>query len=253
MRHAFFDRNRALGDPDLVANPLGELLSVEHAATIRAAIDPDKATPSAALGSVVAGAASEKPQTTHYSVVDDEGNAVAVTYTANGNFGASVVAPGTGFLLNNEMDDFAVKPGAANLFGLVQGTNNAIAAGKRPLSSMSPTIVEKDGKPVIVLGSPGGPRIITAVLETLMNLIDFEMEPDAAVAAPRFHQQYLPDTVFYETAGLPEATASALGEMGYSLKEQAPWGAVELITIGPDGTLTGVNDPRCPAGAALGY
>jgi gamma-glutamyltranspeptidase/glutathione hydrolase len=252
MRHAFFDRNSELGDPDFVANPLGKLLSAEHAATIRAAIDPDKATPSAALGSVVA-RAGEKPQTTHYSVVDDEGDAVAVTYTVNGNFGASVVAPGTGFLLNNEMDDFAVKPGAANLFGLVQGTNNAIAAGKRPLSSMSPTIVEKDGKPVIVLGSPGGPRIITAVLETLMNLIDFEMKPDAAVAAPRFHQQYLPDTVFYETSGLPEATASALGEMGYSLKEQAPWGAVELIAIGPDGTLTGVNDPRGPAGAALGY
>jgi gamma-glutamyltranspeptidase/glutathione hydrolase len=249
MRHAFFDRNSALGDPDFVANPLAQLLSAEHAATIRAGIDPDKATPSAALGSVTA--TDEKPQTTHYSVADGAGNAVSVTYTLNGNFGAAVVAPGTGFLLNDEMDDFAVKPGAANLFGLVQGAANAIQPGKRPLSSMAPAIVEQDGRPVFVLGSPGGPRIITAVLETLMNLVDFGMAPDQAVAAPRFHQQYLPDAVFYE--GLPPATLGALAAMGYSLKEQAPWGAVELIAIGPDGGLVGVNDPRRPAGAALGY
>ncbi len=255
MRHAFFDRNSVLGDHDFVANPIARLLSADYAATIRAAVDPDKATPSIALGSISATGptAGEKPQTTHYSVVDGEGNAVAVTYTLNGNFGASVVPPGTGVLLNDEMDDFAAKPGAANMFGLVQGDANAIAPWKRPLSSMTPTIVEKDGKPVFVLGSPGGPRIITAVLETLMNLVDFAMPPDAAVAAPRFHQQYLPDTVFYETGGLPAATQSALAAMGYSLKEQPPWGAVELIAIAPDGTLTGVNDPRRPAGAALGY
>jgi gamma-glutamyltranspeptidase/glutathione hydrolase len=251
MRHAFFDRNSVLGDPDFVANPIEHLLSAEHAATIRAGIDPDKATPSAALGSVTA--SGEKPQTTHYSAVDGEGNTVSVTYTLNGNFGASVVAPGTGFLLNDEMDDFAVKPGTANLFGLVQGAANAIAPGKRPLSSMAPTIVEKDGRPVFVLGSPGGPRIITAVLETLMNLVDFGMTPDAAVVAPRFHHQYLPDTVFYETSGLPPQTLGALTAMGHALKEQAPWGAVELIAIEPDGTLIGVNDPRRPAGAAMGY
>jgi gamma-glutamyltranspeptidase / glutathione hydrolase len=251
MRHAFFDRNSALGDPAFVANPLARLLSPEHAAAIRAAIDPGKATPSAALGSVAGN--GEKPQTTHYSVVDGEGNAVSVTYTLNGNFGASVVAPGTGFLLNNEMDDFAVKPGAANQFGLVQGDPNSIQPGKRPLSSMAPTIVEKDGRPVFVLGSPGGPRIITAVLETVMNLVDFAMSPDDAVAAPRFHQQYLPDTVFYENGGLSPQAVSALTAMGYSLKEQPPWGAVELIAIGADGKLTGVNDPRRPAGAALGY
>ena len=251
MRHAFFDRNSVLGDPDFVANPLARLLSAEYAATIRAAILPGRATPSTALGSVAA--PPEKPQTTHYSVVDGDGNAVSVTYTLNGNFGAAVVAPGTGFLLNDEMDDFAVKPGAANMFGLVQGDANAIAAGKRPLSSMTPAIVEKDGRPVFVLGSPGGPRIITAVLETVMNLVDFGMPPEAAVAAPRFHQQYLPDTVFYETAGLPPETLSALTAMGYTLKEQAPWGAVELIAIQPDGTRFGVNDPRRPAGAALGY
>ncbi|HEV2185777.1 MAG TPA: gamma-glutamyltransferase [Stellaceae bacterium] len=251
MRHAFYDRNSKLGDPAFVANPLGKLLSPEHAAAIRAVIDPDKATPSAALGSLTGN--GEKPQTTHYSVVDGEGNAVSVTYTLNGNFGASVVAPGTGVLLNNEMDDFAVKPGAANQFGLVQGDPNSIQPGKRPLSSMTPTIVEKDGRPVYVLGSPGGPRIITAVLETLMNLVDFGMAPDAAVAAPRFHQQYLPDTVFYEKDGLMPQTANALDAMGYSLKEQPPWGAVELIAIAPDSSLIGVNDPRRPAGAALGY
>jgi gamma-glutamyltranspeptidase/glutathione hydrolase len=251
MRHAFFDRNSVLGDPAFVANPLAQLLSAEQAAMIRAAIDPDKATPSTMLGSVVTG--GEKPQTTHYSVVDGEGNAVSVTYTLNGNFGASVVAPGTGFLLNNEMDDFTAKPGTANQFGLVQGDANSIQPGKRPLSSMTPAIVEKDGHPVFVLGSPGGPRIITAVLETVMNLVDFGMTPDAAVAAPRFHQQYLPDTVFYETGGFSPQTLSALGAMGYSLKEQPPWGAVELIAIGADGRLVGVNDPRRPAGAALGY
>ncbi|MFI4948958.1 MAG: gamma-glutamyltransferase [Alphaproteobacteria bacterium] len=251
MRYAFFDRNSALGDPDFVSNPLALLLSAEHAATIRAAIDPEKAIPSATLGAVVTG--GEKPQTTHYSVVDGEGNAVSVTYTLNGNFGASVAAPGTGFLLNNEMDDFTVKPGTANQFGLVQGDPNSIQPGKRPLSSMTPTIVEKDGRAVFVLGSPGGPRIITAVLETLMNLVDFGMAPDAAVAAPRFHQQYLPDTVFYETGGLSPQMLRALGDMGYGLKEQSPWGAVELIAIAPDGSLIGVNDPRRPAGAALGY
>jgi gamma-glutamyltranspeptidase / glutathione hydrolase len=251
MRHAFFDRNRLLGDPAFVADPLMELLSAEHAATIRGAIDPGKATPSAALGLVTG--TGEKPQTTHYSIVDGEGNAVSVTYTLNGNFGAAVVAPGTGFLLNNEMDDFAVKPGASNLFGLVQGAANAIAPGKRPLSSMTPTIVEKDGRAVFVLGSPGGSRIITAVLETLTNLVDFGMAPEAAVAAPRFHHQYLPDTVFYESGGLLPPTLSALADMGYSLKEQSPWGAVELIAIAPDGSLIGVNDPRRPAGAALGY
>ena len=251
MRHAFFDRNSALGDPAFVANPVAQLLSADHAATIRAAVGPDKATPSAALGSVTGN--GEKPQTTHYSVVDGDGNAVSVTYTLNGSFGAAVVAPGTGVLLNNEMDDFAVKPGAANQFGLVQGDPNSIRPGKRPLSSMSPTIVEKDGRLVYVLGSPGGPRIISAVLETLMNLVDFRMAPEAAVAAPRFHQQYLPDTVFYENGGLSPETQSALGAMGYNLKEQPPWGAVELIAVAPDGTLIGVNDPRRPAGAALGY
>jgi gamma-glutamyltranspeptidase/glutathione hydrolase len=251
MRHAYVDRNSVLGDPIFVTNPLERLLSPEHAAAIRAAIDPDKATPSASLGPGTP--PHERPETTHYSVADGEGNAVAVTYTLNGNFGAAVVAPGTGFLLNNEMDDFAAKPGTPNLFGLVQGSANSILAGKRPLSSMTPTIVEQDGRPVLVLGSPGGPRITTAVLETLTGIIDFGLPPQEAVATPRFHHQWLPDTLYYERGGLSPAVLAALIERGHRVAEQAPWGAVELIAIGPGHRLLGVNDPRRPAGAAAGY
>src|SRR5438067_268487 len=251
MRHAYVDRNSLLGDPTFVVNPLERLLSEEHATAIRTAIDPDKATVSASLGPGTP--PHERPETTHYSVADGEGNAVAVTYTLNGNFGAAVVAPGTGFLLNNEMDDFAAKPGTANLFGLVQGTANAIAPGKRPLSSMTPTIVEREGHPVLVLGSPGGPRITTAVLETLTNIVDFGLAPDQAVAMPRFHHQWLPDTLYYERGGFSPDVLAGLAERGHKLAEQPPWGAVELIAIGPDRRLFGVNDPRRPAGAAAGY
>jgi gamma-glutamyltranspeptidase/glutathione hydrolase len=255
MRHAYVDRNSALGDPAFVPDRSSELLAPSHAVAIRAAIDLQKATPSSALAPGVP--PHEKAETTHYSVVDGEGNAVAVTYTLNGNFGSGVVAPGTGFLLNNEMDDFTVKPGAANLFGLVQGSANAIAPGKRPLSSMSPAIVEKDGRLALVLGSPGGPRIITAVLETIANIVDFGLTPADAVAAPRFHHQWLPDALFYERGGFPPATLAALAERGYRLAERPPWGAVELIAISPDGApggaLLGVNDPRRPAGSADGY
>ena len=251
MRRAFVDRNSALGDPDFVPDRHEQLLSAVHADEIRAAINIDKATPSAALGQD--SPTREKPQTTHYSVVDREGYAVSVTFTLNGNFGSAVVAPGTGVLLNNEMDDFSVKPGAANLFGLRQGNANAIAPAKRPLSSMTPTIVERDGKPVLVLGSPGGPRIITAVLETILNIIDFGLSPADAVAAPRFHHQWLPDTLYYEKAGLPADTIAGLTARGHRLTEQSHWGAVALIAIAPDGHMTGVNDPRRPGGAAAGY
>jgi len=251
MRRAYRDRNSELGDPAFVANPLDRLLSPAYAASLRAGIDPGRATPSEAVPGVAI--AHEKPETTHYSVVDSDGNAVAVTYTLNGNFGAVVMPPGTGFLLNDEMDDFTASPGAPNMFGLVQGEANAIAPGKRPLSSMTPTIVEKDGRPVLVLGSPGGPRITTAVLEVLSGIIDHRLSPAAAVAAPRIHHQWLPDTVYYERGGLDPETVTALTAMGQRLTEQAPWGAVELIAIGEDGTRIGINDPRRPAGAAKGY
>jgi len=247
MRHAYHDRNTFLGDPAFVQNPLERLLSKDYATNIRTEIDAGNATPSAALQP-----AHEKAETTHYSVVDAEGNAVAVTYTINGSFGAAVIAPGTGFFLNNEMDDFTVKPGVPNLYGLVQGEANAIAAGKRPLSSMAPTLVEKDGSVLLVLGSPGGSRIITAVLETILDVVDYGMAPQQAVEAPRLHYQGQPDEVDYERSGLTPGTKAELTAMGYKLVEQRSWGAVELIEIA-NGRLYGASDPRRPAGAAVGY
>jgi gamma-glutamyltranspeptidase/glutathione hydrolase len=273
MRHAYFDRNTYLGDPAFVHNPLDQLLSKDYTAAIRAQIDPMKATPSAALepGS----APREKAETTAYAVVDKDGNAVAVTYTINGFFGANVIAPGTGFFLNDEMDDFTVKPGTPNLFGLVQGEANAIAPGKRPLSSMAPSLVTRNGKIFLVLGSPGGPRIITVLVETIMNIVDYGMRPQEAVDAPRLHQQWLPDRVYYEPYGLSPDTIAILTRMGYRLTPQTPWGAAELIAVGAlaalaepvassgndaalsgelrPGFLYGANDDRRPAGAAVGW
>ncbi|MDR3481510.1 MAG: gamma-glutamyltransferase [Burkholderiaceae bacterium] len=273
MRHAYMDRNTFLGDPAFVDNPLDRLLSKSYAAAIREKIEADKATPSAQVQPGME--PHEKPETTHYSVVDKDGNAVSTTYTVNGLFGAVVIAPGTGFFLNDEMDDFTVKAGVQNMFGLVQGATNAIAPGKRPLSSMAPTLVTKDGKTFMVLGSPGGSRIITITLETALNVIDYGMLPQEAVDAPRIHQQWLPDQVFYETRGLSPDTLKILDGMGYAMKEQTPWGAAELILIGIDGAAGvqsassgndsslsgkvrpgfyyGANDARRPAGAAIGY
>jgi gamma-glutamyltranspeptidase / glutathione hydrolase len=247
MRRAYLDRNTYLGDPAFVSNPLERLLSKSYAASIRAEIEAGGGRPPA-----MAQSPAEKAETTHYSVVDGEGNAVAVTYTINGSFGANVIPPDTGFFLNNEMDDFTVKPGASNLYGLVQGEPNAIAPGKRPLSSMAPTLVEKDGRVVLVLGSPGGSRIITTVLETIMDILDYGMSPQEAVDAPRLHHQGQPDEVYFEGSGLPVDTIKPLAEMGYKLAEQRPWGAVELIELA-NGRLYGASDPRRPAGAAVGY
>jgi gamma-glutamyltranspeptidase / glutathione hydrolase len=247
MRRGYRDRNAYLGDPEFVANPVERLLSEDYAASLRAEIargDAERAGPG--------GTPREKPETTHYSVADGEGNAVAVTYTINGYFGAGVVAPGTGFFLNNEMDDFTVKPGAPNLYGLVQGEPNAIAPGKRPLSSMAPTLVERDGQVVLVLGSPGGSRIITTVLETIINIIDHGMGAQEAVDAPRLHHQGQPDDVYFERSGLSPEVVSQLTAMGYKLVEQRPWGAVELIEIA-NRRLRGASDSRLPAGAAVGY
>ncbi|AEK63629.1 Gamma-glutamyltranspeptidase [Collimonas fungivorans Ter331] len=273
MRHSYMDRNTFLGDPAFVKNPLERLLSKEYAASIREKIAADKATPSVEVQPGMA--PHEKPETTHYSIVDKDGNAVSTTYTINGRFGAVVIAPGTGFFLNDEMDDFTVKAGVQNLFGLVQGATNSIAPGKRPLSSMAPTLVTKDGKTYMVLGSPGGSRIITITLETALNVIDYGMAPQEAVDAPRIHHQWLPDEVYYETRGLSPDTLKILDGMGYKMKEQTPWGAAELIMIGLPGAAGvagassgndagvsgavrpglyyGANDTRRPAGAAIGY
>ena len=273
MRHAFMDRNTFLGDPEFVKNPLDRLLSKSYAAAIREKIGNDKATPSADVQPGME--PHEKTETTHYSIVDKDGNAVSTTYTINGRFGAVVIAPGTGFFLNDEMDDFTVKVGVKNLYGLVQGATNAIAPKKQPLSSMSPSLVTKDGKTFMVLGSPGGSRIITITLETALNVIDHGMAPQEAVDAPRIHQQWLPDEVFYETRGLSADSLKILKDMGYKMTEQTPWGAAELILIGIPGAagvasassgndgavsgkvrpgfIYGANDGRRPSGAAVGY
>jgi gamma-glutamyltranspeptidase/glutathione hydrolase len=260
MRHAYVDRNSALGDPDFVKNPLDRLLSKDYAAKIRAAIDPARAGVSMDIKPGVP--PHEGSNTTHYSIVDKWGNAVAVTYTLNGWFGAGVMAPGTGVLLNNEMDDFTAKVGVPNLYGLVQGEANAIAPGKRPLSSMTPTIVSKDGRPVMVVGTPGGSRIITVVLHTILNVIDYGMDIQEAVDAPRFHQQWLPDTTNVERFALSPDTRKILIEMGHKLGPSQPANHVAAILVGapslggkPVGRnrYYGANDPRRNTGLALGY
>lgn len=220
MRRAFAARNAKLGDPDFVKMPLDELLSEKWAAEQRTTIKPDKATPSSEIASAGPASASG-PHTTHFSVVDGNGDAVALTTTINYWYGSGVTVKGGGFVLNNEMDDFAAVPGQANGFGLVQGEANAIAPGKRMLSSMTPTIVTApDGKVILVIGGAGGPTIITAVVQELMNVVDFGLDIGAAVSAPRFHMQHLPDHVVFEKDGLLSATKSRLVEMGYTMQER---------------------------------
>lgn len=263
MRHAFVDRNTSLGDPDFVDNPISKLLDKKYAAEIRAKIDPYKAGVSASLMPKGMG---EHKETTHYSIIDEEGNAVAVTYTLNGSYGAGVVAEGTGILLNNEMDDFTAKPGTPNLYGLIQGEANAIEPRKSPLSSMSPTIVSKDGKPFMVIGSPGGPRIITITLEAIMNVIDHGMDIQEAIDAPRIHHQWFPDKVYVEPRGLSPDTLRALAGMGYKVGEDpdwSTWGQAAGIIIGgknlkeiQDGSgsrYSGAIDSRAASGQAVGY
>jgi gamma-glutamyltranspeptidase/glutathione hydrolase len=249
MRHAFVDRNNFLGDPEFVRNPVDSLLSRDRTDMIRASIT-GRATPSV---QVAAGTAPhERPQTTSFSVLDRAGNAVAVTYTINGGFGAGVMAAGTGFLLNDEMDDFTIRPGTANHYGLVQGDANMIAPGKRPLSSMAPTVVLRDGKVSMVLGSPGGARIITIVLETILNMADHGMMPQEAVDAPRIHHQWLPDTIYAERFALSPDTRAALEAMGYSITEQNNWGAAALIAVGPPAAESEASSGSSPDSAASG-
>jgi len=261
MRHAYVDRNTYLGDPDFVKNPLSRLLSKTYAAHIRGEIAASHATPSRAvkpgLGPVSVRATSlqEGNETTQYSIVDKRGNAVSVTYTINFLFGVKMIPGNTGFFLNDEMDDFTSKPGVANGFGLVQGAANAIAPGKRPLSSMSPTIVTRNGKVFMVIGSPGGSRIITITQEAIQNVVDYGMNIQEAIDAPRVHHQWLPDTVYLEPFALSPDTMSLLKGMGYSFtRTGATWGSAEGIVIDPvSGLLYGANDSRTPAGAAIGY
>ena len=260
MRHAYVDRNSYLGDPDFVSNPLERLLDKGYAAKIRAAIDPEKAGVSQDIKPGVA--PHEGSNTTHYAIADQWGNAVSVTYTLNDWFGAKVTAARTGVLLNNEMDDFTSKIGVPNMYGLVQGQANVIAPGKRPLSSMSPTIVSREGKPVMVIGTPGGSRIITAVLLTMINTIDYGMTVQEAVDAPRFHQQWLPDVTNVETFALSPDTRKILVDMGHNLGVPQPANHMVAILVGapslggkPVGKnrFYGANDPRRNSGLAKGY
>ena len=260
MRHAYVDRNSYLGDPDFVKNPIARLTDKAYAAQIRAVIDPNKAGVSKDIKPGVA--PHEGSNTTHYSIADRWGNAVSVTYTLNDWFGAKVTVPGTGVLLNNEMDDFTVKIGVPNIYGLVQGEANAIAPGKRPLSSMSPTIVTKDKQPVMVVGTPGGSRIITAVLHTLLNVIDYGMNVQEAVDAPRFHQQWLPDVTNMENFAISPDTRKLLEAAGHKLGAPQPANHLAAVLIGapslggkPVGKnrFYGANDPRRNSGLAMGY
>ncbi|MBB3997387.1 gamma-glutamyltransferase [Aureimonas pseudogalii] len=263
MRHAFVDRNSALGDPDFVTNPVETLLSDDYAASIRAKISPYRAGVSADLKPAGMG---ESFETTHYSIIDRDGNAAAVTYTLNGSFGARVMAAGTGVLLNNEMDDFTQKPGVPNLYGLVQGEANAIQPRKTPLSSMSPTILSKDGAPVMVIGSPGGSRIITITLEAILNVVEHGMTISEAIDAPRIHHQWQPDRVTIEPRALSPDTMRLLADMGYDVREDPDWpiwgeaagilvGGPSLRAPSPNGTdrYFGAIDSRATAGAAIGY
>ena len=247
-RAAYLDRNTYLGDPDFVADPVATLLSPAHLRQARQRIQPVAATPSAALAPALAGQAEEKPQTTSYSVIDSLGNAVSVTYTINGYFGAGVIAGNTGFFLNNEMDDFTSKAGTPNMFGLVQGVANGIEPGKRPLSSVSPSIVLHGGHVAMVLGAPGGSRIPTEVLTVLQGVVDYGLTLRQAVEAPRLHMQYLPDTTYLEPHALAPDVQAALAKAGYDFTEQHAWGLNEAIRVMPDGSLQGAADPRRPGG-----
>jgi gamma-glutamyltranspeptidase/glutathione hydrolase len=249
MKRAYADRARYLGDPAFVSAPMRQLISKDYAARQRASIDMEKATPW--TDALSATPPREGSNTTHFSVVDKDGNAVSNTYTLNFSYGLGMVADGTGVLLNNELDDFTAAPGASNAYGLVGFEANLPSPGKRPLSSMSPTIVLKDDKPVLVTGSPGGSRIISAVLQVIVNTIDFDMNVAAAVSAPRLHHQWLPDEVRVEH-GFPEATLAALRAKGHRVIEPLGQTSANSIAVTPNG-LSGAPDPRTRGTEAAGY
>jgi gamma-glutamyltranspeptidase/glutathione hydrolase len=250
MRSAYADRSKWLGDPDFVKIPQDWLVSEEYAQKLRQQIPGDRARKSS---EVSPGEPSpyESPQTTHLCTVDKDGWAVSLTTTLNFSYGSGMVAPGTGVLLNNEMDDFSAAPGAPNAYGLIGGEANSIQPGKRPLSSMTPTIVTKDGKLVAVLGAPGGSRIITAVFQALLNRIGYGFNAQSSVALPRVHHQWFPDTLYYEQ-GISKDTRVALEALGHTLERIYAVGHVMLIWVRPDGQIEGGADPRRPA-SALGY
>ncbi len=250
MKLAYADRSEYLGDPDFVDVPVDALTSKLYAADLQKTIYPYTARPATEIkpGKL---APYESDQTTHYSIVDKDGNAIANTYTLNFTYGTGLVADGAGFLLNNEMDDFSVKPGVPNAYGLIGGEANAVEAEKRPLSSMSPTIVFKEGKPYIVTGSPGGSRIITTVLQIISNVIDHDMNIAEATHAPRIHDQWLPDEIRVESTLSPD-TIRLLVQMGHNIAVKDAMGSTQSIVVKPEG-LYGSSDPRVLDAAVVGY
>lgn len=250
-RRVYADRAEHLGDPDFIKVPQKQLLDKSYNVNRMKDFSFDKATPSSAIkaGEIFG---KESMETTHYVIVDKEGNAASVTTTLNNSYGSLVVVEGAGFLLNDEMDDFSVKPGTPNLYGLVGGKANAIEPSKRMLSSMTPSILEKDGKLFMVVGTPGGSTIITSVFQAIINVVDFGMTMQEAVAAPRFHHQWLPDQIDYEPNAISENVRESLKQKGYVLKERKPYGRVDGILVNTDGTYQAGADPRGDD-KAIGY
>ena len=242
-RRVYADRAAYLGDPEFYSVPQAGLLAPEYNRARMNTMSFQKATLSSDLSEGIP-AGRESEQTTHFSIVDKEGNAVSLTTTINGSYGSYVVVKGAGFLLNNEMDDFSVKPGAPNMYGLVGGKANSIQPGKRMLSSMTPSLVEKDGKLFMVVGTPGGSTIITSVFQTILNVIDFGMDMQEAVDAPRFHHQWLPDYVSVEAKAITPVVRERLQMKGYEFKERGAIGRVDAILVLPNGSLQGGADPR---------
>ncbi len=251
MKLAYADRSQYLGDTDFVEVPLRGLTSKAYARELRASINTGKATPASDIGPGNP-LPYESPQTTHFSVVDQWGNAVSNTYTINFSYGSGITVQGAGFLLNNEMDDFSAKPGVPNAYGLIGGAANKVEPGKRMLSSMSPTIVRRNGKNFLVTGSPGGSRIITTTLQVIMNVIDHGMNIQTAVSAPRIHHQWLPDEIRIEQ-GISPDTVERLQELGHKVVVNSAMGAIQSIMVGDDGTLYGGADPRRSTSSAMGY
>ncbi len=250
-RRVFADRATHLGDPDYYQVPVSNLLDEEYLKSRFENYNPERATNS---DEILAGdfTIAESMETTHFSVVDAQGNAVSVTTTLNGGYGSKVVVAGAGFILNNEMDDFSIKPGFPNMYGLVGGEANAIEAGKRMLSSMTPTIVEKDGKLLMVVGTPGGSTIITSVFQAIVNVIDHGLTMQEAVSAGRFHNQWRPDMIMYHENAFDSATIQRLQDMGHNLRERNGYGKLDCILVLEDGRLEGGADPRGDD-AAVGY
>lgn len=257
MRRAFADRANSLGDPDFVSAPTDRLISKNYAEELVHTIQMDRATPSSNYNRTTTDG-KEKAETTQFTIVDKDGNVVSNTYTLNDSFGSRVTIPGTGILMNNEMDDFTSKPGVPNLYGLIQGESNAIAPRKRPLSSMTPTIVLKDGKVFLALGSPGGGSIITTVLQTIVNVIDYEMNIQEAIDMPRFHHQWMPDLINIEPYALNPDSERILEQRGHKLKvgyyaDDPYWGDAQVVMIDSQtGMRYAASDSR-HAGAPAGY